>query len=241
MPRAARIVWVLALVAVGIAPSIAFGVWVEALGRGAAAASAVSLPDALFDVLLMQAFGVLHTGLAQLRSQERMARAVGAANVRALYMIATGAALCGVMGAWRPLGGAVWTVVAGSERAELAGQVAFYLLLLLAGRMIAGSGALEFAGVAQAWRGAAAERTAGKPYLVEDGVYAVVRHPGYAVTLLAFLTANTMTRDRMALFAGSAIYLAIGIPLEERKLVAIFGDAYVRYRARVPALLPRLR
>ena len=31
---------------------------------------------------------------------------------------------------------------------------------------------------------------------------------------------------------------ADGIPVEERKLVRLFGDAYVEYRRRVPALLP---
>lgn len=41
------------------------------------------------------------------------------------------------------------------------------------------------------------------------------------------------------MLAGSLIYvLAFNIPLEERKLIAIFGDRYRAYRERVPALLP---
>jgi protein-S-isoprenylcysteine O-methyltransferase Ste14 len=36
------------------------------------------------------------------------------------------------------------------------------------------------------------------------------------------------------------VYLPIGIALEERKLIAAFGEDYVRYRREVPALFPRL-
>jgi protein-S-isoprenylcysteine O-methyltransferase Ste14 len=35
------------------------------------------------------------------------------------------------------------------------------------------------------------------------------------------------------------VYLPIGIHLEERKLIATFGEAYRRYRGEVPALWPR--
>jgi protein-S-isoprenylcysteine O-methyltransferase Ste14 len=34
------------------------------------------------------------------------------------------------------------------------------------------------------------------------------------------------------------LYFAIGSWFEERKLIAIHGDAYRRYRDKVPALLP---
>lgn len=42
------------------------------------------------------------------------------------------------------------------------------------------------------------ERTAGTPKLVERGAYRWVRHPGYALTIAAFLCANRLTWDRLA-------------------------------------------
>jgi protein-S-isoprenylcysteine O-methyltransferase Ste14 len=40
--------------------------------------------------------------------------------------------------------------------------------------------------------------------------------------------------------AGSTLYLAFGVPVEERKLRAQFGPNYDEYRRRVPALIPRI-
>lgn len=75
-----------------------------------------------------------------------------------------------------------------------------------------------------------------------DGLYISpfhrhVRHPWYAFGLLLI-----WTRDMNAPFLVSAVamtlYFVIGSRLEERKLVAHFGDAYREYCARVPGLLP---
>ena len=60
------------------------------------------------------------------------------------------------------------------------------------------------------------------------------------VTLLAFAVAPMMTLDRALLTAAVCAYLVIAIPIEERKLVAIFGKAYLDYRKRVPAVIPRV-
>lgn len=253
----ARVFWIFATLALGLAPSALFAVWVEAMARdqGFALMCAwvvgwplVVLPGqpwiarVAFDVALLLAFGALHSGLAQLPAHERISRVIGAAHARAFYMVATGVALLIVMAAWQTLGGTCWELVPNSPLADRAGQAGFYVLLGLAGYAIAGPGALEFTGLAPAWRGATlAERTAGNPRLVETGAYRWVRHPGYALTLAAFLCANRMTYDRLAVLAGSLAYLlAFGIPLEERKLIAIFGDAYAAYRRRVPALVPFL-
>jgi protein-S-isoprenylcysteine O-methyltransferase Ste14 len=36
-------------------------------------------------------------------------------------------------------------------------------------------------------------------------------------------------------------YVLLAIPLEESKLVELYGDAYLKYREEVPALVPRLK
>ena len=64
-----------------------------------------------------------------------------------------------------------------------------------------------------------------------------VRHPWYSFGLVI-----VWTRDMNAAMLVSALaitlYFVLGSQLEERKLIAIHGDTYRRYRAKVPGLMP---
>ena len=64
-----------------------------------------------------------------------------------------------------------------------------------------------------------------------------VRHPWYSFGLVI-----VWTRDMDAAMLVSALaitlYFIVGSWLEEKKLIAIHGDTYRRYRERVPGLLP---
>lgn len=64
-----------------------------------------------------------------------------------------------------------------------------------------------------------------------------VRHPWYSFGLVI-----VWSRDMNAAMLVSAlaitIYFVVGSWLEEKKLIAIHGDTYRRYRERVPGLLP---
>jgi protein-S-isoprenylcysteine O-methyltransferase Ste14 len=76
--------------------------------------------------------------------------------------------------------------------------------------------------------------------LVVNGPYAFVRHPIYTGILLALLgTALAVGEWRGLLaivFAAAAFWRKLGI--EEAVMLRQFGEAYVRYAARVPALIP---
>jgi protein-S-isoprenylcysteine O-methyltransferase Ste14 len=49
-----------------------------------------------------------------------------------------------------------------------------------------------------------------------------------------------MTLGHLLFAAGTTAYIFLGIYLEERDLVAVFGHDYRRYRERVAMLIPRL-
>jgi protein-S-isoprenylcysteine O-methyltransferase Ste14 len=76
--------------------------------------------------------------------------------------------------------------------------------------------------------------------LIRGGPYGRVRHPIYTGILLAvFGSALAMGELRGLLALG---LIAIGflrrITVEERVLTGQFGEAYTRYQAEVPALVP---
>jgi protein-S-isoprenylcysteine O-methyltransferase Ste14 len=77
--------------------------------------------------------------------------------------------------------------------------------------------------------------------IVDTGPYGIVRHPVYAGLLLAAI-ATAVERGRLEAVAGALVLVAavsLRAKLEERFLRRDLGDeAYSRYRARVPMLLP---
>jgi protein-S-isoprenylcysteine O-methyltransferase Ste14 len=78
-------------------------------------------------------------------------------------------------------------------------------------------------------------------YLVTDGPYRWVRHPFY-VTVFLFMAGFSLLCALwpFALAMGSVLaLLAARTPLEERKLIERFGDAYVAYAARTGRYVPR--
>jgi len=74
--------------------------------------------------------------------------------------------------------------------------------------------------------------------LVVSGLYAWVRHPIYTAGLVFLWLTPILTHNLLALNIGLTLYLLIGAWLEERKMVAEFGEAYRQYQQRVPMLVP---
>lgn len=79
--------------------------------------------------------------------------------------------------------------------------------------------------------------------LVTTGVYGRIRHPRYTMLMVGAL-GNFLLTGYAALLAALVVTTILTVAmarLEERELVAHFGDEYRRYRERVPAFFPRIR
>lgn len=69
------------------------------------------------------------------------------------------------------------------------------------------------------------------------GLHRYLRHPLYAGAYL-YLWGSVTNEFQLATAVWASAYLAIGTHLEETRLVALYGEPYERYRARVPSLIP---
>jgi protein-S-isoprenylcysteine O-methyltransferase Ste14 len=109
--------------------------------------------------------------------------------------------------------------------------------MVLLGGLLATVAVLRFGGAG--FVGLVPERSTG---LVRSGLHGRMRHPIYSGIILAALgwLLLSFSLSTMLAVGITFLYLPIGIHLEERKLIVVFGEEYRRYRKEVPALIPKL-
>jgi protein-S-isoprenylcysteine O-methyltransferase Ste14 len=75
--------------------------------------------------------------------------------------------------------------------------------------------------------------------LTIKGPYGLVRHPFYAFAIVALWATPVLSTDRLLLNVLFTGWILLGASLEERDLLAEFGEDYARYRQAVPMFVPR--
>jgi protein-S-isoprenylcysteine O-methyltransferase Ste14 len=182
------------------------------------------------DLLLLAVFAIQHSVMARRSFKEVWTRIVPRALERSTYVLFATLALALILWQWRPIPQSViWRLE--HPLAIDALWIVFWLgwaVLFLATFLI---NHFELFGLRQP-----RETTFRTPLL-----YRYVRHPIYLGFLLAFWAAPVMTAGHLLFAIGATGYILIGIALEERDLVAQFGDEYRRYRAQVGMLIPGRR
>jgi protein-S-isoprenylcysteine O-methyltransferase Ste14 len=187
------------------------------------------------NLLLMALFAVQHSVMARRRFKSWWTRLVPKAVERSTYVLLASLSLLLLFWQWRPLPAIVWEV----ENPDLAAVLA---TLSFAGFVLAFTSTFainhfELFGLHQV-TSQLLDRQAPAPRFRAPLFYRFVRHPIYLGFIVAFWAAPTMTVGRL-LFAGvTTLYILVGIALEERDLVELFGDEYRRYRQRVSMLIP---
>jgi protein-S-isoprenylcysteine O-methyltransferase Ste14 len=80
-----------------------------------------------------------------------------------------------------------------------------------------------------------------KKELQTHGILQYLRHPIQAGIILIVIGFFFLIPNLPTLISCLCIlvYIPIGLYFEEKKLVAIYGDQYIEYRKRVPAIIPK--
>ena len=196
----------------------------------------VPLAEALIiNVLLMSLFAVQHSGMARKPFKRWWTQFVPASVERSTYVLAASLALILLFWQWRPIPTVVWQITDASiATAVTAISLAGWVLVFMSTFLI---NHFELFGLHQVASNLAG-RTMPAPRFKTPVLYKVVRHPIYLGFIIAIWATPVMTVGHLLFAAVTTAYIFVGIFLEERDLIGLFGEEYKRYRAQVGMLIP---
>ncbi len=196
----------------------------------------VPLSEAIFvNLLLMSLFALQHSVMARPGFKKWWTQFVPKSVERSTYVVLASLALDLLFWQWRPLPTAVWHVADPQIAMIVTGVSLFGWTLVFASTFMINH--FELFGLHQVVNNLVG-RSMPEARFKAPFLYKLVRHPIYLGFIIAFWAAPTMTVGRLLFAAVTTAYIFVGIWLEERDLVDLFGDDYRRYRERVSMLLP---
>ncbi|KAF1714790.1 hypothetical protein CSC71_03240 [Pseudoxanthomonas sangjuensis] len=192
----------------------------------------------LVDVALLGTFALQHSGMARPGFKRWWTRLVPGPIERSTYVLLSSLALILLFWQWRALPQAIWRFNDETVRLALYGLSAIGWLLVLSGTFMINH--FDLFGLRQVWRYSRGRHEDGSiPPFVTRACYRIVRHPLMLGFLIAFWSTPTMTLGHLLFALATTGYILIAVKfLEERDLVATYGDTYREYQRNVPMILP---
>jgi protein-S-isoprenylcysteine O-methyltransferase Ste14 len=198
-------------------------------------ADASMVEAVVVNLLLMSLFAVQHSVMARQGFKAWWTRIIPKPIERSTYVLAASSCLLLLFWQWRPIPAVVWQV----EDPNLAVTVAMFSLvgwvLVFTSTFIINH--FELFGVSQVVHHLV-DKEVPAPRFRTPLLYKFVRHPIYLGFIIAFWAAPVMTIGHMLFAAVTTAYIFVGIWLEERDLIEMFGEQYREYKQRVSMLIP---
>lgn len=197
--------------------------------------SAPTVTAAIIDLVLMSIFALQHSIMARKQFKRWWTQYVPTAVERTTYVLLASLALALLLWQWRPIPAVVWHVADHPVAMALTALSLLGWLIVLTSTFLINH--FELFGLHQV-----ASNLSGRPMPAprfrEPLYYRFVRHPIYLGFIIAFWATPTMTAGHLLFAAVTTVYILVGIQLEERDLIALFGDQYRAYKRRVSMLVP---
>ena len=188
----------------------------------------------LWDGLLSIVFFIQHSGMIRTSFHDRLAPIIPRHYHSSTYAIASGIALTAMVLLWQPS----QTVIYQAEGLlRLLARVISVLAIIGFSWGVRALGNFDTFGLVPIkvhLRG----KQLRPPNFVLRGPYLWIRHPLYFFMLLLIWSAPDVSSDRLLFNVLWTLWIVLGSHLEERDLVAEFGERYQDYQKTVPMLLP---
>jgi methanethiol S-methyltransferase len=195
-----------------------------------------SLTEAVIvNLVLMSVFALQHSVMARKGFKAWWTQYVPKPIERSTYVLAASLCLLLLFWQWRAIPTVMWQV----SDPDLAVAIAMFSLagwvLVFASTFLINH--FELFGLSQVGNHLVGKEVA-PPRFRTPLLYKFVRHPLYLGFIIAVWAAPVMTAGHLLFSAVITVYILLGIWLEERDLVDMFGDEYRRYKQRVSMLIP---
>ena len=185
------------------------------------------------DATLCLLFFIQHSVMVRKSFHDRLSSVVPSCFHRAVYAVASGVVLLALMVFWQPT--PILFSIQGIFRLLLRGAFlgSFFGFFWSVNAL----GDFDALGI-QPIKARLRNRELPAAKFAVKGSYKLVRHPVYLFTLVLLWCYPDISPDRLLLNIAFSIWIVVGTVLEERDLVAEFGQEYIEYQKNVPMLLP---
>jgi protein-S-isoprenylcysteine O-methyltransferase Ste14 len=187
------------------------------------------------NLLLMALFAVQHSVMARKQFKQWWTQYVPKSVERSTYVLFASLSLLLLFWQWRPIPAIVWRIDAPDVAVTIATVSLLGWVIVFTSTFMINH--FELFGLHQVASNLT-DRKMPEPRFRTPLYYNFVRHPIYLGFIIAFWADPVMTEGHLLFAAVTTAYIFIGIFLEERDLVEMFGDEYRLYRKRVSMLLP---
>jgi protein-S-isoprenylcysteine O-methyltransferase Ste14 len=188
-----------------------------------------------WDAFLSLVFFVQHSGMVRRSFRERLSSVLPARYDGVFYAICSGLTLMLAVVLWQRVDTPVFRLEGVVRWITVACSWFAAALLVVSGYAVRRT--IDFFGLRPIRAHLRGESPRSTPFIV-DGPYRWVRHPLYSCILALLWARPEMRADGLLLSILWSGWIVVGTVLEERDLVADFGDVYRRYQHQVPMLIP---
>jgi methanethiol S-methyltransferase len=204
----------------------------KTIDAGAASPTGTALA---INLVLMSLFAVQHSVMARRPFKQWWTQYIPKSIERSTYVLFASLVLLLLFWQWRPMPAIVWHIEEPEVATVITGLSLLGWVIVFTSTFLINH--FELFGLHQVANNLAG-RDMPTPTFRTPLYYKFVRHPIYLGFIIAFWAAPTMTVGRLLFAAVTTAYIFVGIMLEERDLIDLFGDEYRGYKQRVSMLVP---
>ncbi len=219
----------------GAGSFVAFGRFLDGMGLGIFRFGLGPVAAAFLDAALCLIFFIQHSGMVRRSFRQWSEQWIPSWLSRTLYTFASAFALALLCLLWQPVDATPFLLGGPLNLLLRAISLLAILSFLWAFITIEGFDAFGTGDLLARFR----HRSRPPVPLTVKGLYRWVRHPFYFLVVVMLWASPLISADRLLLNVLFTAWIILGARWEERDLIAQYGDAYRRYQAQVPMLMPR--